>query len=400
MEFKGLLLSGSEDRIYGGGSCIALEDRPNLAAVEPEAVGVTFLAETFPAETYRWNADPDMLIARNAFADSVLQGQAAMADRVVAASVALTIDHAVIAHSVIYLPSADGAPNILYQTYRPNDRPATSLIGADLVAAAENPSFYRADAAYMYLGSAGSFNYGHWLVDDLTRAKTWLDFVATTGTRPVVVLPMFGAGMDAVRRKSLQTLIDPDIEVEFIDPNRAYRFHGLLYATPTSFHPVSKSPAALDFVIDRARRLLPPSQLTRRDRIFVARRSEQGRSILNQPELIEMLEQFGFTMIYSEDHDFVEQVQIFSNASVIIGQMGAAMTNTMFCRSTTSIIYLAPNGWVEPFYLDLSSACGIQYRVLYDDVMRSDKPPHLSDFQVPVDVLASYLTTMGLRVAA
>jgi hypothetical protein len=58
------------------------------------------------------------------------------------------------------------------------------------------------------------------------------------------------------------------------------------------------------------------------------------------------------------------------------------MTNTLFCRPATTLIYLAPAGWIEPFYWDLSVVRGHYYRVLFGDVTDRLAPPHRSDFTI------------------
>ena len=66
------------------------------------------------------------------------------------------------------------------------------------------------------------------------------------------------------------------------------------------------------------------------------------------------------------------------------------MTNMVFAPFGSLAFYLAPVGWVEPFYWALSVACRQRYRAMYGTVSRPAAATHLSDFHIsPPDLLAA-----------
>ena len=71
--------------------------------------------------------------------------------------------------------------------------------------------------------------------------------------------------------------------------------------------------------------------------------------------------------------------------------MGAAMTNTTFCAPNTDVIYLAPEGWMEPFYWDLANVVKQRYHVIYGINQKNNLEPHEKSFEIPLDSLASLL---------
>lgn len=72
-------------------------------------------------------------------------------------------------------------------------------------------------------------------------------------------------------------------------------------------------------------------------KIFL-RRNSHYRLIKNELCLQKKLISMGFTVIDPEQLSFSEQVQIFSNAEIVVGATGAAFANLIFCMPTTQII--------------------------------------------------------------
>lgn len=311
-----------------------------------------------------------------------------------AASVVLRIHEAVVENSTIHCLK-DGQHFVLYETFRFPDRPSKSLnaSGRDMQDATlldDN------DRSYLYVGSAGSFNYGHWLVDDLPRVKAWVELRERLGVTCIILLPSHGPVMDDIRLQSMRALIDPRIKAKFVSPEKKIRVRNLYFATPVSFHPRIKNPGAIHFVQSRATKVFGNDAEEPFRKLFVARRPPNSRAITNFDALWPFLQARGFEMIEPEKHSFADQVTLFQQARIVIGQMGAAMTGTLFCRPATNIIYLSPIGWMEPFYLDLAAVAGQQYNILFGPTSEGGAAQaHLSDFTIPLDPLYHRLTFMG-----
>ena len=100
----------------------------------------------------------------------------------------------------------------LYELNRACDRPASpDPCGLDFVYSRlkRGIPFGKILRNKLILSSAGSFNYGHWLVDDLTRIYVYLDDSLSSG-RDIdfdgVLLPSYKSKIDKVRRRSLRWL--------------------------------------------------------------------------------------------------------------------------------------------------------------------------------------------------
>lgn len=395
MNFEELLVSGAPTEIYAlSGSLFEFHEtvmKPGRA----ETAGIQFLFQLYGGAYYRHTANLDMMIDQDhPWSKELIDLYNNEKHCHSASSVVLRIEDATIENSSIYCRKNYGF-HLLYESFRFPDRVSRNFSEAAM-REIEFSDFGRVNRSYLYIGSAGSFNYGHWLVDDLPRAKAWLELRNRLGIACTILLPKFGNEINEVRANSLRTLIDPLIDIEFISPERPYRVKNLYYATPVSFHPRIKNPAAIDFVRSRAAACLHESQDEPTLKLFVARRPPNSRSIVNFDELWTFLSARGFELIEAEKIDFASQATLFQNAKIVVGQMGAAMTNSLFCRPAISLIYLSPIGWAEPFYLDLAALGGQQYNLLAGPPVQ-DGPAYLSDFSIPVDQLYHRLTYMGFK---
>ena len=395
MNFEELLVSGAPAEIYAlPGSLFEFHGQV-MKPAQADAAGIHYLFELYGAAYYRHTADSDMMVdADHPWSEELLKNYNGEKHCHAAASAVLRIEDATIEQSSIYCRN-DEQLFVLYESFRFPDR-ATKSLSPAAMGAVEFAGFQREDRAYLYLGSSGSFNYGHWLVDDLPRAKAWFELRKRLGISCVLVLPTYSPDINEVRVRSLQLLIDPLLEIQFIPPDQPCRIANLYYATPVSFHPRIKNPSAIHFVRSRATTCLPNSHDEPARKLFVARRPPNSRSIINFDELWAFLAVRGFEMVEAEKIDFASQVALFQNAQIVVGQMGAAMTSTLFCRPATSLVYLAPIGWAEPFYLDLAALGGQQYNILPGSPA-SDGPAYLSDFTVPIDQLYHRLAYMGFK---
>ncbi|WP_238375519.1 glycosyltransferase family 61 protein [Rickettsia massiliae] len=69
------------------------------------------------------------------------------------------------------------------------------------------------------------------------------------------------------------------------------------------------------------------------DKIYIARKYASTRKIVNEEELIEKIERFGFKVIYLELSSPYEQAQLFNKAKIIVGPHGSGFANFHFCGS-------------------------------------------------------------------
>jgi len=129
-------------------------------------------------------------------------------------------------------------------------------------------------------------------------------------------------------------------------------------------------------------------------RIFVVRISQQ-RNIINIKDLIELALKMDYTIVYPERYDFISQVQLFANASRIVGPTGAWLANLMFAKSNTQVSVLNPlTVYAEKsFSQTLGDIFDIRISNYFFDspIVNSFQPIH-SDFFVDVDRFSDILS--------
>ena len=129
------------------------------------------------------------------------------------------------------------------------------------------------------------------------------------------------------------------------------------------------------------------------DRILIMRPSTTFRKMKNSAQLISILSNFGFEAINPEKLSFIQQVQYFRNAKIIVGQGGAALTSLLFCQPGTLIVELLP--WSVrnyPFWETFANCLEIRHKTVISKkptMLRSySRNPELHfDFGEIVDLL-------------
>ncbi|WP_462413422.1 glycosyltransferase family 61 protein [Neobacillus sp. Marseille-QA0830] len=96
-----------------------------------------------------------------------------------------------------------------------------------------------------------------------------------------------------------------------------------------------------------------------RKRIYISRK--WARKIINEDELMDILNQFGFIKVGLEELSVNEQVQLFASADVIIGAHGAGLVNLTFCRPGTKVLEIFSPRYVTPLYWAISSFGTLDY---------------------------------------
>ena len=81
------------------------------------------------------------------------------------------------------------------------------------------------------------------------------------------------------------------------------------------------------------------------DKIYIDRSDSKSnhrylRKILNETEILDFLKKKGFSIIRLSDFTFLEQVNLFNNASQIIGLHGGGFANLTFCKPKTFVLEL------------------------------------------------------------
>lgn len=113
------------------------------------------------------------------------------------------------------------------------------------------------------------------------------------------------------------------------------------------------------------------------------------RQILNEDELVERLKEFEFKILNLEDYHIRDKINIFHNASLVLGPNGGGMVYTFACKAETQYIEILPpnpHQYIDQ-YLHVCNALNIKFN-RFQDVVKED---HLDNMSVNIDSLISYI---------
>lgn len=75
-------------------------------------------------------------------------------------------------------------------------------------------------------------------------------------------------------------------------------------------------------------------------KVYLSRNKFKDRHIANENEFVNMIESFGFIVIYPEDYDFIAMINIMKNTKYLIGIHGTALTNMLFMKDQGGLLCL------------------------------------------------------------
>jgi hypothetical protein len=99
-------------------------------------------------------------------------------------------------------------------------------------------------------------------------------------------------------------------------------------------------------------------------KIYVSRDDAETRGVHNSHEVDNLLTNLGFKKVSMSDYTVKEQAFVFSNAEIIVGIHGAALTNIVFARPGCKFIEIFMEGWFTRAFFNLAKLRKIDYGYL------------------------------------
>ena len=102
----------------------------------------------------------------------------------------------------------------------------------------------------------------------------------------------------------------------------------------------------------------PPAEGPRK-RIYISRSGR--RRILNEPEVIALLQVYGFEIIEDAPRSVPEQIRIYQSAEFIVGPHGASFSNLLWCQPNTHLFEIFAPSYTPGFFRYLAHTVGVGY---------------------------------------
>jgi capsular polysaccharide biosynthesis protein len=192
-------------------------------------------------------------------------------------------------------------------------------------------------------------NYFHWLIEYLGRAYIISKINGIKNIPLIIDGEMFDSEFE-----SLQSVL-PNWPIIKLPKQTLLKVKKLHIPSISTFHPDQLdtpywkgSGICLETLKFLKSACLSSNQLDqfkskKKKKIYITRKagSHSGRNIINNREVEILMDGLGFEIIDPSELTFKAQIQIFMESSTIIGPMGAAFTNIIFCEPKTKIIALS-----------------------------------------------------------
>ena len=210
--------------------------------------------------------------------------------------------------------------------------------------------------------------YGHWIHDILARLFLLQDsglfdeidtFIISEGCRA----KFYRESIEIFGIKNILNVPDEKkIECE-----------NLFFSSFPSILPSKPLKWECDKFLQLTKNLLKKTTINFYDKIYISRRKVKTRNILNEKELIDILINLGYKVIYPEDYSVAEQFCLFNKAKKIISVLGSGLTNIVCCSSNTSVLGIVANICYEDCHRYICDTIGMKY---YEYVENNPKNIH------------------------
>jgi hypothetical protein len=99
-------------------------------------------------------------------------------------------------------------------------------------------------------------------------------------------------------------------------------------------------------------------------KVHIARPGNLFRKLLNQKDLEISLSEVGFKTVYPENLTASDQIDVFSQAEIVVAESGAAMTNVMFMHPQSLVVEIHPMDGGSGFWSEYCSIFGLRSVVI------------------------------------
>ncbi|MEY2832721.1 MAG: hypothetical protein RLZZ574_1979, partial [Cyanobacteriota bacterium] len=96
-------------------------------------------------------------------------------------------------------------------------------------------------------------------------------------------------------------------------------------------------------------------------KIYVSRARAKNRRLVNEIEVSQLLTKLGFVTVFLEEMSFLEQVETFANAKMIVSPHGSGLTNLVFCSPHTQVVELFSPNYIRTDYWMISQQLDLQH---------------------------------------
>ena len=238
---------------------------------------------------------------------------------------------------------------------------------------------------YVMLKQQWDANYGHWLVEGLPRLAlveerfqlSDLGFIVSAHHGAMQEVYEDSLALFGIRRDQIVELGRESVAVD-----------RLIYPTPMTQHAWHIAPRCVSLLEQLAVRVR--AEVHGHERIYVSRNRTSRRRLVNEDEIVAVVRQLGFVVVEPEFLTLYQQIGLFRNARVVVGNYGAALTNVAFATGRPTLFALTTPYMQDDFFSTLMSLKQGRFLSLHGEAVVQDAGMN-ADFRVDVPRLRALL---------
>ncbi len=189
-------------------------------------------------------------------------------------------------------------------------------------------------------------NYHHWMSENMARLVFLMNKDVTVKEKYTLFI---SADAPQFIKDSLKYLVQwPQHKIRFWkDDQSAVIEHCKVVTVPYVRTPAIKMVSVYHPEIYRqinklAFQNISPSPEKLPEYFIVSRAKAKQRNLLQEEKIIQFFPDLPVKIVYTEEMSFVQQVQMFKQAKLFITAHGAALTNVVYCNSSTVVVEFYP----------------------------------------------------------
>ena len=250
----------------------------------------------------------------------------------------------------------------------------------------EPPPVSQIDGTVAFLSvQSGADFYYHWLVDvlprwELLRCSGFLDeidiFVLNDNSKKFQQETLAALGIPA--HKIITSKTHPHIQARRLIvpsvPSTAPKWAGdFVYGPPRWVCDFLRTQFLPTAPLSKGGKSQPTAPLSKGgwgdrtdlpQRLYIPRHGAKHRRVINETEVIEFLDNFGFSSVTLEFLSVPEQAALLANARIVVAPHGGGLTNLIFCNPGTKVIEICSPRYVLSCYWVISNHLGLDYYYL------------------------------------
>lgn len=238
-----------------------------------------------------------------------------------------------------------------------------------------------------YIWKSGKNNYGHMLIEMLSKCESLLK----AGLAPItLIVPSLPDNLRQHFETMLATAYGNAFPL-FYMTTPLVRVDELVVPGPVTRHNSQKSHAVSTLA---ARLGEKAGTLPGFEKIYISRSAHPNRRMENEYAIENLVQARGFKIVRPETMGVLEQIATFASARHVMGPLGAGLTNTVFSPQCAQVTIIDP-GMYDFFFYDLAGLRQQQFNWIFTQPIELNDGSRLhSDYSVDVALIRQVLNVI------